>query len=169
MTTKSWQVWFAGAALALLVAARAPQEPQPKPQEPKPAPAQQAEEQKEPVQPPHSPLEGVYELRRRVVENHEEVRPSRGYLVFSRRHMFLTVIAPAADGETPLCRSSVRGWRVKDDQIETEIRLGYLIDDHGQVQLEHAGDKEVRRIAVARGTLTIYQDDYSFLEFERVE
>lgn len=171
MSTKSWTGWLSCAALAVVMSRQQPQDPPPKPQQPAtpasaPAPAQ---DPKEPILPPHHPLEGVYELRRRVVANQEEVRPSRGYLAITRRHMFLCVIGPGVDDSMALPRSSVRGWRQVDDQLETEVKVGWYTDASGGLHVEKAGDKEVRRIATERGAVTIYQDDYSFLEFVRVE
>lgn len=137
------------------------------PQEPKPAAADEA---KAPVgMPPRHALEGVYELRNRMVGGQLDPRPSRGYLAFTQRHMFLCLVGPGPDPDEPLLRAGVRTWTPRDELVQTTVKLGYFTDESGTIHVEKAGTEETRRVRVERGRIRVHQDDRSYLEFERIE
>ncbi len=152
-------------ALAWLLPRPFAQDPVPRPRGPEPVPARV-----EPQNAPRQIYEGVYELRRRVVSGEEVVdRTGKGYVAVTRRHMFLCLAAPGRDPDVPLLRAGVRSWQQKDTMMQTDVKLGFYTDEGGDVHLEKAGERAVRRVEVARGLLRIHQDDRSYLEFERVE
>lgn len=131
-----------------------------RPQEPKaPLPARPA---------PH-PLEGVYELRRRVAGASVDPKPSTGWLAITRGHLFVSLTASGDDPDRPLLRSGVRTWTLEDDVLRTTIRCGWYTDGDGEVHLEQAGTDERRRIEQLRGLVRLYQGENTFLEFERIE
>lgn len=141
------------------------------PQKPAPAPAAPAEAPAAPKNlPPPSPLEGVYELRTRTVDGVAEMYRARGYVAITKRHMLVCLVAPGPDADLPLLRAGVRSWQAdKDDLVRTEFKLGFYTDEKGRVHVEPPGNAEIKRIAVERGRLRIWQDDRSHLEFERIE
>lgn len=146
----------------------------PKPQDPKPAPVPEARDEQTGAKPgaaspPRHPLEGVYQLRKRTHQGMVDSRPHAGYVALTHQHMLLCMISPGTDAQTPLVRSAVRSWKQKNDMLETEVKIGFYTDDGGKITLDPRGDKSKRRIEVARGLLRIYQDELSYLEFERVE
>lgn len=122
-----------------------------------------------PGRPLRHPLEGVYVLRRRVIDSRPEANPGKGYLAITNRHLFLTVAAPGPDREQPLVRSSVRTWAPQRAGTATTIELGFFNDRDGELHLEPPGTVEVRRIELIQGGVRVNQDERSWLEFERVE
>ncbi|HEX5050553.1 MAG TPA: hypothetical protein VFZ65_02160 [Planctomycetota bacterium] len=117
---------------------------------------------------PH-PFEGFYELKKRLINGVDELKPSRGYLAVTRRHMMLCVAGAGPDPDLPLLRAGVRTWRPEQDLLRTEIRLGWFTDEKGTIHVETPGTAEKRRFLIGRGFVRIYQDDRSYLEFERIE
>ncbi len=149
----------------------------PQGQEPKPTPAATPVPAVPPAPTPatvpgkpstHS-LEGVYELRKRVIRGQDEGKPSRGYVAITKRHMFLCLVGPGTDPDLPLLRSGVRTWKPEDDLMREEVKLGYFTDQKGAVHIERPGTAEVHRVQIILGGLRIYQDTRSWLEFERIE
>lgn len=117
---------------------------------------------------PHR-FEGVYELRQRVVDGKADAKPATGYLAITHRHLFVQLASPGPDPELPLLRSGVRTWTAKGDQLNGVVRLGWYTDGDGGVHLESPGATEQRRLELLRGMVRLYQDEHSYLEFERVE
>jgi hypothetical protein len=135
---------------------------------PAPATAVAAQPGKEPAA--ANALEGVYELRSRVTDGTIESQRSRGYLAITKRHMMICVVAPGTDPNLPLLRAGVRSWKSeRDDLVRTDIRLGFYTDSEGAVHIDPLGESEVKRIQRERGRIRVWQDDRSYLEFERVE
>lgn len=153
------------ALTALFVAARW-QDPPPA-KEPAPAPAPVAKPI--PGVPERHPLEGVWELRRRIVAGKPEPRPSHGYVAITRQHMFLCLIGPSNDADHPLLRAGVRTWSMKRENMETVVKLGWFTDSSGALHVEPPGTAELRQVALERGVLRFVQDGQNELEFERVE
>ncbi|MCA8964553.1 MAG: hypothetical protein KDC48_06695 [Planctomycetes bacterium] len=114
-------------------------------------------------------FEGVYELRRRMVAGTIDPRTGTGYCAITSRHLFLTMLGPGVNPSRPLLRADVRGWKPVDNGMQTEIKLSYFNDADGNVLVQRPGERAVRRVDIARGLLRIYQDDASYLEFERIE
>jgi hypothetical protein len=114
-------------------------------------------------------LEGVYELRRRVVEGREAQDAGRGHLAITRRHLFLCFVGPGPDPDHLLLRSGVRTWQTEGDRLRTKVELGWFTDEEGAVHVEPPGTIELRRVVQARGLLRVHQSEVSYLEFERVE
>jgi hypothetical protein len=135
-------------------------------QDPQPAPAPP-----QPVgKPPRHALEGVYELQKRVHEGATDPRQNRGYLVITNRHLFLSLVAPGVRADRPLVHSSVREWReAQEDVVRTTFKIDLWTDSGGDLHLEPAGKQELRRIEVVRGGVRVFQDDRSWLDFERIE
>ena len=166
------------ASLLLLTAALfvgrepAPQEPQPSPpakQEPKPK-AGSAQEVETPGEPrARHRFEGVYRLASRVVDGTTHKRDNRGYLVITKRHLFLSLAAPGTDREHPLVHAGVREWRETRDGVEMVMKLDYHSDTDGKIVLQEFDSQEVRRMQLQRGGIRVYQGDQSWLEFERIE
>ncbi len=123
-----------------------------------------------PGKPKPHPLEGVYQLRERVLDGKAATAPSRGYLCITNRHLFLSVGAPGTAADKVLLRSSVRTWAPRDaDQMQTVVLLGWATDDAGTIQFEQPGQQDVRRIELMRGGCRVTQDARNWLEFERIE
>ena len=137
-------------------------------QEPEPAPAGEAPKAV-PGTPARHPLEGVYELRRRVVDGRAEVQPGRGYVAITRRHLLLCFAGPGKDPESPLLRAGARSWSLKGERFESVVKLGWFTDTAGKLHVEEPGTAEVRKVVIERGTLRIVQDEHNALEFERIE
>ncbi len=121
------------------------------------------------AQPTRHPFEGVYELRRRMVAGAIDPRTGSGYAAITSRHLFLCILGPGVNASRPLLRADVRGWKPIDNGIQTEVKLSYFNDADGNVIVARPGERATRRVDLARGLLRIYQDDLSYLEFERVE
>jgi hypothetical protein len=156
-----------GASITSLL--QRPQDPQ-KPVVPTPAPATPVSTPADKEHAAASSLEGVYELRSRVTDGTIESQRSRGYLAITKRHMMICVVAPGDDPNLPLLRAGVRSWKSeRDDLVRTDIRLGFYTDTEGAVHIDALGESEVKRIQRERGRLRVWQDDRSYLEFERVE
>lgn len=115
------------------------------------------------------PLEGVYRLRTRVVAGAPDPKRHKGYVAITGRHMLLVLAGAGSDPEHPLLRAGVRTWRKKKTGVETVIEVGFFTDEDGAVHVEEPGSHHVRRIDVIRGMLRIWQDERSYLEFERLE
>lgn len=124
-----------------------------------------------PVDPvPHSPLEGVYTLHSRTIDGNPAGLRSRGYVAITRRHLLLCLVGEGADTGKPLLRAGVRSWEPeKDDLVRTEFRLGFFTDAKGGIFIEPPGTAEVKRIELIRGGVRIWQDERSYLDFERLE
>ena len=123
-----------------------------------------------PATPVPRPLEGVYELRSRTVAGIAETQPGRGYVAITKRHMLLCFVVPGTDPDSPLLRGGVRTWKPdRDDLVRTEQKLGFFTDAGGAIKLDSPGTSEVKKIDVERGRLRIWQDDRSYMEFERIE
>lgn len=139
----------------------------PRAQDPQPAPAPSVPAQEQPA--PRHPLEGVYQLRRRMHAGEVDPRAGTGYLALTRNHMLLCLAGPGTDPELPLVRAGVRSWKQDGDVLETEVKLGFFSDADGVIRVERRAERSKRRVEIARGLLRIFQDDRSYLEFERVE
>lgn len=118
---------------------------------------------------PRHAIEGVFALKRRVVNGNPDARPGAGYVAITRGHLLVCLAGPGAARDTPLVTASVQSWEPKGQGFATEVKLGFFSDVDGELHLEPRGLRQVRRIEVARGMLRVYQTDRSFLEFERVE
>lgn len=138
-------------------------------QEPNPSPTPRAAGQDPPGQPARHPLEGVYELRSRVLNGKPDGNSSRGYLAITRRHLFLHVAAPGPDTSMPLVRASARHWKPEDEHVAMTIQLGWFTDKDGGLHAEKPGSVEKRRLELQQGGVRVVQDDRNWLEFERVE
>ena len=114
-------------------------------------------------------IEGVFALKRRVVDGNPDVRPGAGYVAITRGHLLVCLAGPGASRDTPLVTASVQTWEPKGQGFATEVKLGFFSDVDGELHLEPRGLRRARRIEVARGVLRVYQTDRSYLEFERVE
>jgi hypothetical protein len=122
-----------------------------------------------PGAPKPSPFQGVYRLTTRWVDGNRRIDPGSGYLAITARHLFLCVGAAGASADTVQLRSSVRTWRVRDNQLHSTVLRGWLTDERGTIVFEPEGTEEMRRIELVRGGLRIVQDPRNWLEFERVE
>jgi hypothetical protein len=122
-----------------------------------------------PGRPARHPFEGVYELRRRVVNGEPDGKPSKGLLAITQRHLFLQLAAPGPDPDLPLVRASARTWRPHEPNVATTIKLGWFSDASGGLHAEPPGSEEQRRIELVQGGVRVLQDDRNWLEFERVE
>lgn len=161
---------FAAWAATLVVAAWSFQDPPPSPAPVPPPPPKEAQEPK--GLPARDPLEGVYGLTGRTVAGHPDPNRSRGYLAITNRHMLLVFAAAGTDPDAPLLRAGVRRWQKATDgraTVDATIQLGFFTDADGEIHVEEPGTREVRRIQLVRGGLRVWQDDDSFLDFERLE
>lgn len=144
--------------------------PAPAPASPAASPAAPSAAPQEPVgKPTAHPLEGVYTLRARILDNKKEVLPSTGYVAITRRHLFLCLAAPGPDPDLPLVRTGVRTWRAEGELVAATIELGWFTDKDGGMHAEKPGTPERRRIELVQGGIRIKQDERNWLEFERVE
>jgi hypothetical protein len=117
---------------------------------------------------PH-PLEGVYTLRARMLDGKAERLPSRGFVAITQRHLFLCLASPGATPESPLLRAGVRTWKPAEAFVDGTVQLGWYTDADGTVVTERAGASERRRVDPIPGGIRIWQDNRSWLDFERVE
>ncbi|MEO6597892.1 MAG: hypothetical protein ABIP94_24380 [Planctomycetota bacterium] len=162
----AWCLGVGGLAAAWQQAQDPPPSPSPSPS---PVPVTTRAPAKVPGKPEPHVLEGFYELRKRVIGGRDEPKPSRGYLAITRRHMLLCLAGPGSDPDLPLLRAGVRTWHPDADKLCTEVALGYYTDERGGIHVEAPGTAEVRRFFIGRGIVRLYQDESSFLEFERIE
>ncbi len=160
---------FLAACSAVLMLAPFAGRQDPPPATPPGTPAASPATKGEPGRPARHPLEGVYELRRRVVNSEPEAKPSKGLLAITQRHLFLQLAAPGPDPDLPLVRASARTWRPLEHNVTTTIRLGWFTDANGGLHAEPPGGEEQRRIELVQGGVRVLQDDRNWLEFERVE
>ena len=135
----------------------------------KPRPGHPAESAGVKGVPEPDPLEGLYVLRRRMVDGVPDPMRHKGYVSITRRHMLLVLAGAGTDPAYPLLRAGVRTWRKQKNGVETVIRLGFFTDNEGEVHVEEPGAHSVRRIDIVRGKLLIWQDEQNHLEFERIE
>jgi hypothetical protein len=158
-------------ALAFTALLARVQDPPPAPVPAPPSVAPPAPAAKPPAPPARHPIEGVYELRARIVGGKKATVPSRGWLAITQRHLFLCLSAPGTDPDAPLLRAGVRTWQPEQEagSVRTTVQLGWFTDKDGTVHLERTGTAERRRIDLIRGGVRVAQDDHNFLEFERVE
>lgn len=160
-------------ALSAVITAWSFQDPPAPPRQDPPPAAQEPQESKEPKGlPERDPLEGVYVLTGRQVAGHPDPNPSHGYLAITHRHIFLTFAGAGPDPDYPLLRAGVRKWTRKGDKqstVDGVVQLGFFTDGDAEVHIEQPGTREPRRIDLLRGGLRVWQDDQSFLDFERVE
>lgn len=156
-------------ALSALATAWSLQDPPPRPPQ-GPPPAKETQEPK--GLPERDPLEGVYVLTGRTVAGHPDPNPSRGYLAVTHGHVFLMFAGAGPDADSPLLRAGVRKWTRKADKqspVDGVVQLGFFTDGDGEIHVEQPGARESRRMDLVRGGLRVWQDDQSFLDFERVE
>lgn len=146
------------------------QDPKPAPAEPPPATAPAPADAKPAAAPrtPHA-LEGVYELRARVVDGKPDRQPNRGYLAITQRHLFLCLGANGPDPEKPLLRAGVRTWQPVEAFVDGVVQLGWHTNADGTITVEKKGVAERRRIDPIAGGVRIWQDSRNWLDFERVE
>lgn len=171
-------------SLLVLVSAVLLQWQDPKPTIQKPAtqqPAAQQPQGQEPAdkpattlrkvigKPKRHPLEGVYKLRSRVVQGLAGNPSSRGYLVITSRHMFLSLASPGTSDEHPLVHAAVREWRMTDDGVRMTSKLDYFSNESGVITMTPEGKQDVRQIQIVRGGVRVIQGEQTWLEFERVE
>ena len=140
-----------------------------RPQDPQKAPKARTESSEPKGIPQRDPLEGLYELRARTVKSAPDLNRSRGYVAITRRHMLICLAGAGVDPDYPLLRAGVRSWGKRKEGIETVVKLGFFTDEDGEIHVEEPGALRVRRIDLIRGKLRIWQDDQSFLDFERIE
>lgn len=145
-------------------------------QDPKPAKAQDPKKPeatskpaKVPGRPKRHRYEGVYKLKRRVMDGIPDDKPSRGYLAITGRHLFLNLASSGPEKDHPLVHAGVREWRPAQDGLRTTARLDFFSDSAGDLHFVEDGKQEVRRIQEMRGGLRVLQGQRSWLEFERVE
>lgn len=123
--------------------------------------------------PPGTPerhrYEGVYELKRRVVDGIDDVKPNHGYLAITRRHLILTLAQPGLDDRLPLVHAGVRTWEDSGDDVRTTVKLDYYSDSGGTIHLMPRGKQEIRELRLIRGGLQVMQGTRTWLEFERIE
>ena len=117
---------------------------------------------------PH-PLEGVYALRARMLDGKAERQPSRGFVAITQRHLLLCFASPGPTPDAPLLRAGVRTWKPADAFVDGIVELGWYTDVDGKVVAERTGAAERRRIDLIPGGIRIWQDNRSWLDFERVE
>ena len=159
---------IAAIAVTSLVGALAFQDPVKPASPPPPAPVTGTAAEV-PGQEPRDALEGVYVLRSRFVSGAPDADGSRGYVAITRRHMLLVLAGPGSDPDYPLLRAGVRRWEREKAGVGTTIELGFFTDADGEIHVEEPGERHVRRIDIVRGKLRIWQDEQSFLDFERLE
>jgi hypothetical protein len=114
------------------------------------------------------PIEGLYELRTRMLRGALDPRPGRGFLVIGKRHLVLYLMGAGADPATPQLRAGVRKWQRRGETLQLTVVAGHYTDKR-EVVVEPAGKVETRRIEVTSGGLRIFQDDQNWLEFVRIE
>jgi hypothetical protein len=119
--------------------------------------------------PKPDPLQGVFRLRTRMIAGTPDSAGISGYVAVTQRHMLLVLAGPGTDPDYPLLRAGVRTWKRQQDGIDAVVELGFFTDEDGDIYVEEPGGKETRRVELARGTLRIWQDARSYLEFERLE
>ena len=119
--------------------------------------------------PERDPIEGVYRLKRRMLRGAPDPNTSRGYVAITRRHLLLCFAGAGSDPDYPLLRAGVQEWKRRETGYQTTVQLGFYSDADGELHVEKKGELRNRRIDVVRGLLRIWQDESSFLEFERVE
>ena len=163
-TTTVFALFAAAAALRW----QDPRPQDPRPQEAAPTPAA-APATDVPGRPERHPLEGVYELKKRVVGGRTDPQPNRGYLAITSGHLFLCLASPGARPDRPLVHAGVREWHEAQNALRTTVKIDYWSDGGGAIHLEQAGKVEARRIEPMRGGVRVLQGDRSWLEFERVE
>jgi hypothetical protein len=122
-----------------------------------------------PGRPRRHAIEGVFEVRLRVLNGKTDPVPSRGYLVITNRHLFMSGSAPGPDPKLPLLRTTVRTWTQQADGVRTTMQLGWFTDKDGTTILEPTGTQETRRIELIQGGVRVMQDDRNWIEFDRVE
>ncbi len=133
-------------------------------------PGRQDPAREEPVgTPKRDPMEGFYELRSRTVRGVPDLDKNSGYVAITGRHMLVCLLAAGPDPDYPLLRAGVRTWHKRKEGVETVLKLGFYTDDEGEIHVEEPGTMQVRRIDLIRGKLRIWQDQTSFLDFERIE
>lgn len=175
-----WSLWSLLAVAALI--SPSTQEPQP-PQRP---PAPPAAAPLVPVQEPYvegvprhdlperfgrrDPIEGVWQLHARSVGG--QVAPAgTGYLMVSRRHLFVHFEAPSADPAIPLLRAGAYTWARagEPDLVRTMVLGGHFNDASGDVHLEPPGTAAMRRFELGDRFLRLWQENGDWLEFARAE
>lgn len=161
-------------SLLVLVSAVLLQWQDPKPTIQKPATQQSADKPATTLgkvigKPKRHPLEGVYKLRSRVVQGLAGNPSSRGYLVITSRHMFLSLASPGTSDVHPLVHAGVREWRMTDDGVRMTCKLDYFSNGSGVITMTPEGKQDVRRIQIVRGGVRVIQGEQTWLEFERVE
>ena len=114
-------------------------------------------------------IEGVYALRRRVIAGKAEPLPCSGYLAITNRHLFLCVAEPGPHPERPLLRAGVRSWQQDRELVRTKVLNGWLTDADGGIVVERPDHEERRKIELVQGGVKVKQDEYNWLEFERIE
>ncbi|MFK7739378.1 MAG: hypothetical protein AB8H80_03570 [Planctomycetota bacterium] len=146
-------------------------------QDPKPAasaPAAQAGSNPAPKAAPKAApekhkFEGVYELRRRVLNGIDDKKRSRGFLAITKRHLILTLAQGGVDEDHPLVHSGIREWQQVGETVRTTVKLDYFSDGAGKIHLQPGGKQEVRKLELIRGGLRVRQGARTWLEFERIE
>ena len=163
--------WLVVLAMAGAFAIQEPEQAKQQPQEP--VKVAEGQEAKVVGAPKRDPLEGLYELRGRVVHGVQAPGHGRGYVSITHSHLLMVLAGAGSDPEKPLLRAGVRKWartpKQGDKGVEMVAELGFFTDVDGDIFLEKPGSKSVRRIDLARGRLRIWQDARSYLEFERIE
>lgn len=114
-------------------------------------------------------IEGVYRLRKRVVNGVASTKPSSGYLAITTRHLFLNLMTPGTKPNLPLVHSAVREWRQERGELRTTAKLDYFTDSFGKIHIAPEGHQEARSVLLTLGGVRIIQGRHSYLEFERVE
>ena len=162
-----------GAALSAAVVLTFQEPPPPAPQEPQkttnvaqPEPAPAPTDQ--PGRPARHPLEGVFELRSRVVDGVTQ-HESRGYLAITHRHMFLCVAASGTDPDLPLLRAAVHEWKPDRELVRRVVRLSYYTDGGGGIHGEAPGGIELRMVRTVQGGVRVMMDEANWLDFTRLE
>lgn len=136
--------------------------------EAKPAPKPEAASADQPGRPARHPLEGVYELRSRVVDGVAQLE-SRGYLAITPRHMFLCVAAGGTDPDLPLLRAAVHEWKPDRELVRRVVRLSYYTDGGGGIHVDAPGAIELRMVRLVQGGVRVMLDEGNWLDFTRLE
>ncbi len=163
--------WLVVLAVAGAFAIQEPEKAKQQPQEP--VKVAEGEKSKVVGAPKRDPLEGLYELRGRVVNGVQAPGRGRGYVSITHTHLLMVLAGAGSNADRPLLRAGVRKWKRSkkkgDKGVEMVAEIGFFTNVDGDIFLEKPGSKSVRRIDLARGRLRIWQDMRSYLEFERIE
>jgi hypothetical protein len=119
--------------------------------------------------PDDNPLLGTWQLVRAVRPNQPPPRALRGYVIFTRNYMSLHLNVANAGSRFPSVQSTLRQYRIQNDKLLTQSRIGLRNDHSGSLLLDAEGLQTQRRFVLLGNTLRLHQDDASYLEYQRIE